>query len=381
MRVRRFLLVGPFRLYFVRGVSMAAMVLGWGTAQAVPLVSHVAGTIADGASLTIAGTGFGTTGPNIVLFDDFDGGADGNPLSNSVVNAKVGIWRDVSSGIGPYYPTYSTLQSHSGLLALRQNWGSGSGQQEGGRWAAPAIAGTIQQIYFSFWTYLPMGQNVPGACCGIGANWKVWWLSSDDMVQNDFASEIITDPPASTSLCWVDGTQNRGCYGYAPFDFQKGRWQRWEVFLTGSTTNGTGKLWFTHSGGARILWGSISGRTLDDGTSGWGYLHFPGFGRYDSNSNTFYDDVYVSTGPGAQARVEIGDSPTYAGSSNLAVSTVTSWSDGVIEATVRAGSFSSGAAYLYVVDANGEVNANGYPVALGAPAQSQPSPPKGFRVR
>ena len=337
---------------------------------AAPSVSGISGTISNGSVVTITGNGFGTTGPNVVLFDDFELGTNGGNLSDQVRNAQIGTWRDVSGSISPYYPTYSNAQAHSGSLAVRQNWGSGSGTQEGARWIGATMGGTYNNIYFSFWTYLPVGQNVPGSCsgtgCGAGPNWKVWWLSTNDAFQNDYASEIITDPPRETTLCWVDGSANRSCYGYAPFSFTKGRWKRWEVHLVGSTTNGSGQLWFTDSGNTRTQWGSITGRTLDDGTTGWGYLHFPGYGRYDSNSNTYYDDIYVASGSGAQARVEIGNTSTYDTCTNLTIATVNSWSNTSVNATVRQGSFSSGSAYLYVIDSTGAVNASGYPITIGS---------------
>jgi hypothetical protein len=42
------------------------------------------------------------------------------------------------------------------------------------------------------------------------------------------------------------------------------------------------------------------------------------------------------------------------------------WSSSSITATVNQGTFSNGqAAYLYVIDANGTVNASGYPLTFG----------------
>jgi hypothetical protein len=89
-----------------------------------------------------------------------------------------------------------------------------------------------------------------------------------------------------------------------------------------------------------------------------------GFNRWCNDcaeSAPTFDDVYVAIGTGAQARVEIGDAATYATSKNLSMATVTSWGDTSITATVRQGSFSNlNNAYLYVIDANGSVNQNGY---------------------
>jgi hypothetical protein len=387
--MRRFLLCGhkfgvgvaAFAGFFcvVFGVGLS---LGW----TAPSVSGVTGSVADGNSITITGSGFGSTGPNVILFDDFEGGTDGETLSDRVRAAKVGTWRDVSATIGPYYPTYSRNAANSGSLALRQDWGSGAGQQEGARFAAPTMGGPHTLIYFSWWMYLPSGQNVPGACCGYGANWKQWWLASNDGYANDYGFQTVSNSlPAEMAFGPIDGGEDRVSVGYQASPFTKGRWTRFEVYMVGSTTSsGAIHAWFTDSAHARYLWQSATGdNTLySTNATGWNYLHFPGYGRYDSNSNTYYDDIYVAAGSGARARVEIGNQATYSACTNLAVSTPTSWSDTQIMATVRKGSFAQGqAAYLFVVDASGAVNSQGFPVTIGAGGTTELLAPTGLTVK
>jgi len=356
-------------------MSLIANLIFMNVLYAAPGITALSGTVSDGQNISITGTSFGSTGPNILVFDDFELGSNGSNMSDQVRNAKIGTWRNLASRISPYYPTYSNIQAHSGSLSLRQNWSSGSGQQEGARWSSPTSNTVFTQVYISFWTYLPTGQNVPSG--GIGPNWKVWWLSTNDYFQNDYASEIVTDPPSETTIAPVDGSQNRAYYGYASFSYPKGRWVRWEGYLTASTSAGTVSLWHTHSGLSRRLFGGANGRTIDNGTTGWQYIHFPGFARYDANSNTYYDDIYVATGHGALSRVEIGNASTHSACTNLSVCTVTSWSTTSITATVRAGSFSSGQAYLYVIDSTGAVNSTGFPITIGQSTTppAEPNPP------
>ena len=339
-----------------------------------PAVTGVTGTINNGQSITINGSGFGTTGPNVILFDDFEKGANGNTLSSVVRPASVGQWEQHTE-INPYYPTYSSSAAHSGTLALRQHWGSGGDNQEGARWVSADLPDNQKEMYISFWTYLPAGQNVPGASGSYGPNWKVWWLHSDPWPKDDFSTQIISNNPTEIDpLCWVDGTQDRACGGWVPFTLNKGRWLRWEAHLTGSSTSsGTIKMWYTDSGTARKTLVSTTGKTLDSGSSGWDVIHFPGFARYDTNSNTYYDDIYIAAGNGAQARVEIGDASTYTACKNLAVLTPTAWGASAITATVRAGSFTSGQAYLFVIDASGNASP-GYSVTLGQATPVVPAP-------
>jgi len=356
-------------------VAAAALllILVYSPALAAPVISDVTGTVSNGQTITISGTDFGATGPTILVFDDFELGSNGTSLSDQVRSAQVGSWRDLSS-MSPYFATYSNLNVHGGSLAMRNNWGSGGDGQEGQRFISPTSTSLFSQVYISFWTYLPAGQNVPAG--GLGPNWKVWWLSTDDLHQNDYASEIISDPPTHTSMAWVDGSQTRICAPtceYVSFSFTKGRWLRWEAYLSASTSAGTVSLWHTDSGQARNLFGTASGRTIDDGTTGWRYIHFPGFGRYDTNSSTYYDDIYVATGTGARARVELGNNATYSFCTNLAICTPTSWGASSITATVRSGAFASGSAYLFIVDSSGNAS-SGYAVTIGSSSGGSPPP-------
>jgi hypothetical protein len=356
---------------------------------AAPSITNVSGTVGNGHSIIITGTDFGATGPTIIIFDDFELGANGTNVSDQVRNAQVGTWRQVT-GLAPYYATYSNIQKNSGSQALRQDWSSGPSDQDGARWVSPTMGGPHQKLYFSFWLFLPTGQNIPGTCCGVGPNFKQWWLSTNDVFQNDYGFVTITDSsPFTIGLGPIDGGDDRlaGYYGvdyydYHPSIWTRGRWMRAEVYIVAASDN-TGELyaWLMDSANPRYLWQSGSGdNTVYAGyESGWNYLHFPGYGRYDTNSNTYFDDIYVAAGNGARARVELGDSELYDDCTNLAILTPTDWRDtgspggGSITATVRTGSFSAGdTAYLFVIDADGEVQATGHEVTIG-PGITEPT--------
>jgi hypothetical protein len=103
----------------------------------------------------------------------------------------------------------------------------------------------------------------------------------------------------------------------------------------------------------------------------WNILTLPGFGREDPGAHIYIDDVYFARGAAARARVEIGNASTYSASTNLSLLTPSLWTANSIQATVRKGSFADGTrAYLYVIDAQGNVNAQGYPVRLGSTGAS-----------
>lgn len=83
----------------------------------------------------------------------------------------------------------------------------------------------------------------------------------------------------------------------------------------------------------------------------------------DASSAPRYDDVYLSIGPNAQARVEIADSPVYANAREIVIQPSTSWSDNQIKVIVQKGALSSlSNSYLFVTDKDGNRNALGVPV-------------------
>ena len=81
------------------------------------------------------------------------------------------------------------------------------------------------------------------------------------------------------------------------------------------------------------------------------------------DSYAYWDDVYIDT---TQARVEIGDAPTYEASLHREIQLPTAWSDSSITITVNQGGFSNlPNLYLYVTDSDGHVNSTGIPLVAG----------------
>jgi len=353
-------------------------------ASSQPIISGYSGTIADGNSIIISATGnsFGSTGPNIQLYDNMELGTNGARISDGSGDAAViGTWDWVGSDYNVSYPSYSTNEAVSGTKSFRSNHSEAYDCGTDGT-SANVVLTKSTDFYFSYWMKIPTGQVIPGTTsCGPSPNLKVWWLSSDNGYGSDYGLQILSNsnPSDAVALGPIDGGEYRcaGSYGsgscagegYVSAPFYRGRWMRMEFYIHGATDN-TGAVygWLMDSDRSRYAWQSYptGDNTLDSGDSaGWGYLHFHGYARKDSNSNTYLDDIYVATGSGARARVEIGNASTFANCTNLSVCTVTSWSASSIQATVRTGSFSNGTAYLFVVDSDGNVS-SGYEVTVGS---------------
>ena len=87
--------------------------------HAAPAISGVQGTISNGTSITITGSGFGATGPTIQVFDDFDKGATNSKISTTSGSAQVGQWEYVQGASSEII--YSTEYAHSGSQSVRIN--------------------------------------------------------------------------------------------------------------------------------------------------------------------------------------------------------------------------------------------------------------------
>lgn len=327
-------------------------------------ISGVTGTISNGQSVTITGTDFGATGPTVVLFDDFEKGTNGNAVSTSANGAQVGSWGEKAGA--DYIPTYSTTEKHGGSNAMRLNFTT---QTVG----IKVDFSDTDRVYFSFWTYCPSTSQIPGTGETDGPNYKLVLVADDVDGEGTYGSDFTyvvegSDLPLGETQTpgWSAWYDSSGLYTgqWINTEWNKGEWHRFEGYLYGHTSSGTAYLWETNASHARLLIDNASGVATKHAADMWNHFSFPGYARADAQGIHYHDDVYIATGTGALARVEIGNNATYANCTNLAVCTPTSWSDTSIAVTLRAGSFTTGTAYLFVVDANGNAS-GGYEVTLG----------------
>lgn len=339
-----------------------------GSAFAAPSVTGVSGTVSNGESITITGTDFGTTGPTVVLFDDFEKGTNGNIISTSADSAQVGEWDSVEAS--PDHPKYSNAFAHSGSLAMLSDQAS----SDGGHWSAVSFTASTR-VFASFWVYLGSSDEVPGTGEGGGANWKLGDVNAGELASpsSQYTTCVtLSDLPPGGAFqspgAWY-GSSGLTDGGYCDTTWVKGRWHRFDAYFIGSTgTSGADYLWEMNSATAyNNIWSQTGMTNLQSADSaGWKIFRLHSYARQDSNGQCYYDDVYVATGSAALARVEICNNSTYTNSTNCAIATPTSWANTSIVATVRQGSFgASDSAYLFVVDSSGTASA-GYAVTFGS---------------
>jgi hypothetical protein len=385
-------------------------------ALATPAPTSASGTIAAGQTLTIQGSNFGSTGPHIVMMEDFERDTAGTKVK--LAGAPVGGWTGYNSSNN----FLASPNAHTGSVGFHGYDYAGQGANV----LNLALGNQYQEAFISLWVTVPPGKSFPGMWGPSGtaptpapgqfsgdSSWKFAWLLQGasmqpgqfNMIPLSYAGSGQFQPGESDS-------------GYAMF-IQPGNYAE--------NSNNIGTSWWSWSGWNRVSnWirgnstvpsGAVGGfvQTLNaqHGMSSWyfgnpstyptsamfqaGVAHYfsqinvPGWVRENSgpNADPTYDDIYIAVGPGSVARAELTDAPTYTASRHATILRTVSWSTGQVTATIPpAGLDFSGPAYLYVTDMNGTTNATGIPIGTvgstaggSSPTAVTPDPPSNVAVQ
>ena len=370
----------------------AVVLMAFGPAcVAAPAITGVAGSIADGQTVTISGSGFGN-GPTVLVYDDFESG-DGKIGQSVPFNSpKVGKWSAYTTTARPTYSSYARSGKHGYRITDPAYDPNVSGRAMGSFTEVMPSPTTEFFITYSFLvppdTTFP-GASTPGTLPQL-STWKGFWVfDGPEGFEGKGQSDLCI--PSWSTYWQIGGNSGALLKNLGPLGdwFSFKNWNRFAVWAKAnpaSPVNSPGLIFVQATsldkGHAEATWSDRSpfqGPTMFNNppSSGrWDRFTVPGwYGNGDNTHNQMtYDDIYVATGPNAAARVEIGDAPTYKNSRNLAISTPQTWSDNQIVFTLRAGPFKDfSKAYLYVVDANNNVS-KGYALAL-------PNPPEGVAVK
>jgi len=339
-----------------------------GKAFAAMQVNGVSGTVADGASITIQGSGFGNTGPNVVIFDNFENGTVGSTIKTGTGSATIGKW----DSLGSPNPHYTNTASLSGTKAFQGHLNQSIGWSPHARALMPA--GT-RKFFTSVWLEVPAGSPLPGENTGQGINWKVLWAATTAAEVNDHVMPLIGNYNSTQAMSSNDLSD---VWLNPAIPFQKGVWVRVWAYVDGKTdSTGTKQLWWlAPSVGVKQAVNQVGNVQTMSTNQDFTMIDVNAYGRQETvNGYQNLDDFYLAVGDGARARVEIGNNSNYNSCTKLTIATVTSWSDTSVKATVRQGPFNAGEnAYLFVVDANGNVSP-GRAVTIGGTASGGSSLP------
>jgi len=335
-----------------KGIIVLVLILTVNTVSAEPEITSHTGTISDGSSVTITGSGFGATGPSLYKWDDFEG-------SSHIVGEDVGpgpgsiAWSFHTSRHAKINDTEPRTGSKYARAEFTEHWRNGFAFDYGD---------TLSPVYLTWWwRWDSIGSNPSG-------NWKPHWPVA-------FNPTLPESP--RVSMCFMGDS---GVFGIDPgtgavVTSWHGKpdeldWVRFEFFGNESTaglSDGTVILDAQFSEGApfeSIFAYEGDVMTHDNPNEHWTCSLFGDYVGMETgvHYNIDTDDVYIAD---TRARVEIGDNPDWDSCTHREIQIPTAWSDSSITFEVNQGSFLDGEqVYLFVVDANGEASA-GYPVTIG----------------
>lgn len=340
---------------------------------AAPTVSEVSGTVANGQTVIISGSGFGS-GPNVLVFDDFEKGMNGSLIKSGTGSAEVGRWDAVEGS-----PKYSTANKVSGSLAFRADQSIYGGQN-----VQKMLPASTTKVFVSWWLLIPSGNVLPGTGNSAGINWKNVWVLGSNTVDDD----LVIPTFLGNNSYYING--NNALYKrWITLDFNIGTWKRVWCYLNGGSNN-TGQVhyWELTSSGVVQRVNDNNVTVLNSGGL-FEKININAYGRQTSNCYPTFDDVYIATGDNARARIEIGNNATYANCTKLTMVTPDSWTSTNITAKVWQGQFtSSDSAFLFVTDSSGSVS-YGYPIRFGSASSgsggssdtTSPTVPSGLSVQ
>ena len=311
---------------------------------AEPSISGFGGTLSDGSVITILGGNFGTHPDNSgaeayinYKWDNFESGVINRVFTHTHgVGINLDNQRDGSTYNGRRPPdtqafigvgSSSTTDGYYTTFWLKVPDDIGWGEEE----AKPQMK--FCRIGNSYYGY----PNVyPGK---IEYSGRPYLVSIEPKVYNPWISDYST--------IWDDGG-----------------WHRVEFWFRPSSGLGKtdGQVDFRIDG--RVIQSDSTVRTDYDGKNTYsGYWHAGVIVLYECSNQVYFDDIYYDY---TRARVELGNSPTFSACTHREIQIPINWSETSITVTVNKGSFSNGeTAYLFVLDRDGNVNTNGYPVVIG----------------
>jgi len=343
-----------------------------GEAIAVPNISGVSGTFSHGSMVTITGIGFGTKSSGTpALYDDFESGASGNKIAgNSPVYGPTWGSFTIIAGKDPEYSTaklrttFSTRSSwHDFVTSGNYNSSLSTGQQHNpfyyiSFWWNYKRTTTVRSRNVKPWEAFGTGPtNFPGMYTGMGNP-----DFGDGGIRNSVQDVDGGCPAADSTL-----------FGSTNIEAIEDEWVRFEMLVKQSTPNNfDGEFtYYTHRPNAASPVIRLEGQDLTYRTRCGNFaINRLFFGYYYDNSDTipagptepranvYTDEIYVDN---TWQRVEIGDAATFANSTHREIQIPSAWSNGSVMITVNRGSFSNlDNVYLYVVDANENVNVQGF---------------------
>ena len=355
----------------IAAISFLLTIFWSASAYAQPNITSFSGSLTNKGALTITGSGFGTKATlspwrwdPIEGISVYSGLSDGDTIPYGATSDTSAYWNENNEGKMKYNTTLS--------------------EQRGVSTANVASIGT---------TNCPtnednkkLGTTIPES----REKYLTFWIWYDTTFTNE-NSKVMRLWEGNTGatrfsyvLSWANnngGTVYKTENGSEPWHVNlptftrpvAGEWMRVEVYIKQESipvTSNDGEVWVTqfidHTNGTSTKHEYLSGSGQNiDGIlpERIRWLTF-GFDKNCwepapyKNINIRMDDIYIDL---TRARVEIGNGSTWASTTHREIQIPSAWSNTSITITLNQGSLANfNNAYLYVIDADGNVNTNGY---------------------
>ena len=336
---------------------------GW----AAPAINSVSGTIGHNQSVTISGSGFGSKPkPSPILWDTVDNIPSYSGLSDGATIPMGGSnpWPSpYGNSSGGNHVKYETSDSQRGVsTAMYKASNQVMAYLDGLTWTA------TNYVYVSW-----------------------WWKPATSFLSGDHSSKILRMSNSSNETTKTFSWTQMHNYIWNDPNYCGIEWENWN----GNINNWNFiEAWFNSADRTYVLringsvltshsWSSCSASNFNELWK----IGFDGGGTSPPSLTWWMDDIYVDS---SFARIMLGNASTYAASTHFEMQVPTAWSNSSVSVKVNTGAFAANQqAYLYVVDANGNINSQGYPITIGGggargalpPAQDNPpSAPSGLRI-
>src|SRR6266567_3217660 len=210
-------------------------------ALAAPSISSTDNNFSDEQSVTINGAGFGSGGPNVLFFDNFEGGTVGQNIKTGTSSATIGQW----DSFGSVAPVYSADASISGTKAFKVTSTQGVEGHTNGFITLPDTTET----FISWWTFVPSSSPWSGEGESNGINWKMMWLMESKTNQSNPYNDLVVPTLLSTATTHiVSGNYTPIAYPdtepWQSSSMVKGSWHHyWTWIKDGYSSDGNIRLW------------------------------------------------------------------------------------------------------------------------------------------
>jgi len=347
------------------------------------------GSIVDGQNITfsVSNPGNSPLSGGGFFFDDFELGTVGQPILYGDNSAKVGQWVNLNPTLADS-TRYSSV-AFSGSKSFQGDFTTSTAYGYNRKVEFPMS----RHLFVSRQAYLASNNNWPGQNKNgsVTSNFKTVWVhgllnGGDNFPNTDYClptvfgdwSQYVT---GNSHAAWLRLPSETNSNFYINGWMVKGRWQRIDAWIKGSTNGTTADgdvvMRLIDSTGAKNA-SKLNVRNMATAAEGGGVkgVVVPGYGVRDTPTPSFplVDDFYTAWGPNARARVEICNSSDYFAATNCTIQSPIIWGLNSITVQVNRGSFGGGqSAYLIAINSLGEASP-GRQITFGASAADEEPP-------